>query len=175
MSLAITAKQIGKRYFVPHSGTKSTRSSLIDRIRHPFKGRKHDTTEEFWAIRDFDLDVKVGDRIALIGANGAGKSTLLKIFSRLTQPTTGEARIRGRMASLLEVNTGFHPELTGRENIFLKAAIHGMPKSEVVRRFDEIVDFSGVEKFWTCQLNTTLPGCTCDWGFPLRLIWIQTS
>ena len=103
--------------------------------------------DEFWALRDVSFDVQPGEVIGVIGRNGAGKSTLLKILSRITEPTSGEARIRGRVASLLEVGTGFHPELTGRENVFLNGTILGMTKAEVSAKFDEIVAFSGVDKF----------------------------
>ncbi|HRO70476.1 MAG TPA: ABC transporter ATP-binding protein, partial [Chitinophagaceae bacterium] len=109
--------------------------------------------EDFWALQDIDLKVESGERIGIIGRNGAGKSTLLKILSRITWPTTGEAIIRGRLASLLEVGTGFHPELTGRENIFLNGSILGLKKAEIVRQFDAIVDFSGVEKFLDTPLK----------------------
>ena len=103
--------------------------------------------ESFWALRGVSFEVKQGEVVGLIGRNGAGKSTLLKILSRITEPTEGRAWIRGRVASLLEVGTGFHPELTGRENIFLNGAILGMTRSEIRRRFDEIVAFAEVEKF----------------------------
>lgn len=103
--------------------------------------------ETLWALKDVDFQVKVGEAVGIIGRNGAGKSTLLKILSRVTAPTSGMVKAKGRIASLLEVGTGFHPELTGRENIFMNAAIMGMSRAEVARKFDEIVDFSGVEKF----------------------------
>ncbi len=105
------------------------------------------STEELWALRQVSFDVKQGEAIGIIGRNGAGKSTLLKILSRITSPTSGEVRLKGRIASLLEVGTGFHPELTGRENVFLNGAILGMTKGEIRKRFDEIVDFSDVERF----------------------------
>src|SRR5690606_1916490 len=111
------------------------------------KGGNKSKKEEIWALRDVSFDVKQGQALGIIGRNGAGKSTLLKILSRVTDPTEGYGELRGRVGSLLEVGTGFHPELTGRENIFLNGAILGMQKREIEARFDEIVDFSEVEKF----------------------------
>jgi len=106
-----------------------------------------DGEDRFWALKDIDFEVNQGDRIGIIGKNGAGKSTLLKILSRVTAPTKGSVKVKGRIASLLEVGTGFHPELTGRENVFLNGAILGMSKQEIRKKFDEIVDFAGIEKF----------------------------
>lgn len=106
-----------------------------------------DEVEEFWALKDVSFDVNQGEVVGIIGRNGAGKSTLLKILSRITEPTQGRVTLRGRVASLLEVGTGFHPELSGRENIFLNGAILGMTRAEIKKKFDEIVDFAGVEKF----------------------------
>src|SRR5258708_9046245 len=103
--------------------------------------------EEFWALRDISLEIEQGEVVGIIGRNGAGKSTLLKTLSRITDPTSGRIGIKGRVASLLEVGTGFHPELTGRENIFLNGAILGMTRPQIIPRFDEIVDFAGVAKF----------------------------
>jgi lipopolysaccharide transport system ATP-binding protein len=110
--------------------------------------KKHkDLNEDFWALKDVSFEIKQGDTVGIIGRNGAGKSTLLKILSRTTTPTSGEIKIKGKIASLLEVGTGFHPELTGRENIYLNGAILGMRKKEIDMKFDEIIDFSGIEKF----------------------------
>ncbi len=105
------------------------------------------SSEDFWALKDVSFEVKQGDVLGIIGRNGAGKSTLLKILSRITEPTIGQIRLKGRVASLFEVGTGFHPELTGRENIFLNGAILGMTRAEIKRNFDAIVDFAGIERF----------------------------
>jgi lipopolysaccharide transport system ATP-binding protein len=118
------------------------------KLIHPFAAPEYDPThEEFWALKDVSFDIQQGDRVGIIGRNGAGKSTLLKILSRITEPTSGKISIKGRVASLLEVGTGFHPELSGRENIYLNGAILGMSKAEIKSKFDEIVAFAEVEKF----------------------------
>ena len=153
----IEIRGIGKKYNISHQrgGYIALRDILANILRSPFKFAKHKakqivgitTKEDFWALRDINFDVMPGEVIGIIGANGAGKSTLLKILTGITPPTEGEIKMRGRVASLLEVGTGFHPELTGRENIFLNGAILGMTKKEIARKFDEIVAFSGVEKF----------------------------
>ena len=145
--IAISVHGLGKQYRIARNAreTHSTLAeSLIARARRPFARGQ---TDSFWALRDVSFDIKRGDVVGVIGRNGAGKSTLLKVLSRITQPTTGEIDVWGRIGSLLEVGTGFHPELTGRENIFLNGAILGMTRGEIRRRFDEIVDFAEVEKF----------------------------
>jgi len=142
--IAIRARNVSKSYRIQHEARPTTFSeSLINKIKRPLAR----TSETFWALKDVNFDVEKGDVVGIIGRNGAGKSTLLKVLSRITAPTTGEITIRGRVGSLLEVGTGFHPELTGRENIFLNGAILGMKRREIESQFDEIVDFAGVEQF----------------------------
>jgi lipopolysaccharide transport system ATP-binding protein len=146
----IKVENLGKKYVIRHQQERYT--ALRDVIANKVKsiGRKKLDTgekEEFWALKDVSFDIKQGDRVGIIGRNGAGKSTLLKLLSRITEPTTGSIALKGRVSSLLEVGTGFHPELTGRENIYLNGAILGMSKREIKAKFDEIVEFAEVEKF----------------------------
>lgn len=164
MTIAIHVENVSKCYTIAHQRAnrdESLRVALERSVRAigaRMLGRNGKTsvllpdsevesTEDFYALNDISFEVKTGERVGIIGANGAGKSTLLKILSRITEPTKGRITIRGRVSSLLEVGTGFHPELTGRENIFLNGAILGMPRSEIRKKFDEIVDFSEVERF----------------------------
>lgn len=143
----IKVENISKRYFIAHNQPPRDQS-LCEMLAAPFQKRlPKRTAEEFWALKDINFQVEPGDRIGIIGRNGAGKSTLLKVLSKITTPTTGRISIEGRIASLLEVGTGFHAELTGRENIFLNGAILGMKRAEIKRNFDAIVDFAGVGKF----------------------------
>lgn len=154
----ISVENLGKKYILGHRSQERYTSlrdvmangvkKFAQKLRHPFVGQKDDPSmEEFWALKDLNFDIHQGDRVGIIGRNGAGKSTLLKILSRITEPTTGQVKIRGRVASLLEVGTGFHPELSGRENIYLNGAILGMSNAEIRSKFDEIVAFAEVEKF----------------------------
>jgi len=152
MSAAIKVEGLGKRYRLGRmrQGYRTLRESLTDLATAPFRRRARGAggrSEEFWALRDLDIEIRPGEVVGIIGRNGAGKSTLLKVLSRITRPTTGQVRLRGRIASLLEVGTGFHPELTGRENIYLNGSILGMPRREIARKFDEIVAFAEVERF----------------------------
>jgi ABC-type polysaccharide/polyol phosphate transport system ATPase subunit len=148
----ISVRGLGKKYVLGKSLRHDTfRDSLAGLVRGALRRRplpeSRQRAEEFWALKDVSFDVQEGEVLGIIGRNGAGKSTLLKVLSRITEPTTGEIRTRGRVASLLEVGTGFHPELTGRENVFLNGAILGMRQAEIRAKFDEIVAFSGVERF----------------------------
>lgn len=151
--IVVSARNVGKSYTIAHQSTRyySIRETLAGTAKE-FLSRLRGqgglgSSEQFWAVRDVSFDIYRGEVIGIIGRNGAGKSTLLKLLSRITKPDTGEIRITGRVGSLLEVGTGFHPELSGRENVFLNGAILGMPKSEIVRKFDEIVAFAEVERF----------------------------
>ena len=167
-AIAIHVESLSKRYLVGHQSRREKYTALRDVLDREarnlarktidmLRGRpivQGDDVREFWALKDVDFDVKQGDVVGVIGRNGAGKSTLLKVLSRITEPTTGRIRLTGRIASLLEVGTGFHPELSGRENIFLNAAILGMSRREVRRKFDEIVAFAEVENF----LDTPVKG-----------------
>jgi lipopolysaccharide transport system ATP-binding protein len=151
---AILVENLGKRYVIGHRRSKNDgmRHVIEAAVRAPFAwlrsgGGPRKEKSDFWALKDVSFDIKKGDVVGIIGRNGAGKSTLLKLLSRITVPTKGRIRINGRVASLLEVGTGFHQELTGRENIFLNGAILGMKHSEIIRKFDEIVDFSEIKEF----------------------------
>jgi lipopolysaccharide transport system ATP-binding protein len=155
MTAAIRVSDLGKSYAVRHGGERANYRTLREslaglmtlparRIRGARSGR---ASGEFWALKDVNFEVQPGEVVGIIGHNGAGKSTLLKILSRITRPTTGRIDLRGRVGSLLEVGTGFHPELTGRENIYLNGSILGMTRWEINRKFDEIVAFAGVDRF----------------------------
>jgi homopolymeric O-antigen transport system ATP-binding protein len=149
----IHAESLGKRYRRGLRAETGLRHALENFLRSPLSVFRGNHQESFWALKDVSLDVREGEVLGLIGRNGAGKTTLLKILSRITRPTTGWAEIHGRVGSLLEVGTGFHPELTGRENTFLSGAILGMSKREIARKFDEIVAFAELEKFIDTQVK----------------------
>jgi lipopolysaccharide transport system ATP-binding protein len=151
MSSIIEIRGLGKKYKLAEAQRYLALRDMISHAGKKLFGKRPayrtGREKEFWALRDIDLDIQQGDRVGIIGRNGAGKSTLLKILSKITPPTTGDINLHGRVASLLEVGTGFHPELTGRENIFLNGAILGLSKKEIQKKLDEIVEFSGVENF----------------------------
>ncbi len=172
--IAIRVDNLGKRYVIGRQRPvpKSLSGKLARAFASPFdwlssqiKGPSG--AEIFWALRDVSFEVKRGEVLGVIGRNGAGKSTLLKILSRITEPTTGKAEIHGRVGSLLEVGTGMHPELTGRENIYLNGCILGMRKTEIDRKFDEIVDFSGIEKFIDTPVKRYSSGMRVRLGFAI--------
>ncbi len=160
MTLALKAENISKQYRLGQVGT-GTLSHDLNRLWHQIIGKedpylkigesndrtKKGNSEYVWSLRDINFEINQGDAVGIIGRNGAGKSTLLKLLSKVTKPTTGKIYTNGRIASLLEVGTGFHPEMTGRENVYLNGAILGMTRKEITRKFDEIVDFSGVERY----------------------------
>lgn len=145
--IVIDITQLSKRYALSHRHRPDSLKAWIKGLVRQAPKSTRSGDEEFWALKDISLQVRQGQCLALEGKNGSGKSTLLKILSRIIPPTSGNIRVRGRVASLLEVGTGFHPELTGRENIFLNGAMLGCHELQIRRRFDAIVDFSGVERF----------------------------
>ena len=159
-SPVIKVENLSKQYRLGQVGTGSL-SHDLNRLWYKARGKddpylkigeennreSKGDSDYVWALKDINFDIEQGDRVGIIGRNGAGKSTLLKILSRTTSPTTGSVKIKGKVASLLEVGTGFHPDLSGRDNIFLNGAILGMSKRDIKSRFDEIVDFAGVERY----------------------------
>ncbi len=169
----IQVENLSKKYMIfneKQESYKTLRDVIANRVKFiPTKLRGKENSqpsyEEFWALQDVSFEVKQGERVGIIGRNGAGKSTLLKILSRITEPTRGRVNVKGRVASLLEVGTGFHGELTGRENIFLNGAILGMSKGEIKKKFDEIVAFAEVEKFLDTPVKRYSSGMSVRLGF----------
>lgn len=151
MKPILEIQNVSKKFRIAHE--MSPYLTFQGRLMNLLRFKSTMTSEEFWALKDVSFSILPGESVGIIGKNGAGKSTLLKILSRITPPSTGRIITRGRIASLLEVGTGFHPELTGRENIFLNGSILGMKRKEIQQKFDAIVDFSGVEKFLDTPLK----------------------
>lgn len=168
-STAIQVERLGKKYQIGVSKETSystLRETLSNTVNGFFKAKQsRDESKDFWALQDISFTVKKGEVIGIIGANGAGKSTLLKLLSRITEPSTGQITLYGRVASLLEVGTGFHPELTGRENIFLSGTLLGMSRKEIKQQFDAILAFSGVEKFVDTPVKRYSSGMRVRLGF----------
>lgn len=169
-NVAVAFTDIGKRYRISHE--REPYGRLSESIAGAVRGavsrgqeRQSGTTETFWALRNITFDVERGEVLGIVGRNGAGKTTLLKILSRITEPTTGRVELRGRVASLLEVGTGFHLELSGRENIYLSGAVLGMRRSDIQRRFDEIVEFADIERFLDTPVKRYSSGMLVRLGF----------
>jgi lipopolysaccharide transport system ATP-binding protein len=166
MAAAITANRLGKRYRIGHREPYVALRDVIARVAtRPFRRRATLDHETIWALRDVSFEVGDGEVVGVIGRNGSGKSTLLKVLSRITEPTVGEAFVRGRVGALLEVGTGFHPELTGRENVFVNGAMLGMARRDIVRRFDEIVAFAGIAPFIDTAVKHYSSGMQMRLGF----------
>ncbi len=173
MAAAIQIENLSKKYMLSSGGGaayRTLREEIMHAVVRPVRWLRGGTVrarEEFWALRDVSFDVQPGEVMGIIGRNGAGKSTLLKILSRITRPTAGNVELKGRVGSLLEVGTGFHAELSGRENIFLSGAILGMKRAEIARRFDEIVDFAGIEQFLDTPVKRYSSGMYVRLGFSI--------
>jgi lipopolysaccharide transport system ATP-binding protein len=166
----IKVEHLSKQFKIGVDRTyKTLQNSITGAIKSPLSLLKKSNNDNntFWALKDVSFDIEEGEVVGIIGRNGAGKSTLLKILSRITEPTEGKITMHGRVASLLEVGTGFHPELAGRENIYLNGSILGMKKREIDAKFDEIVKFAEIEKFLDTPVKRYSAGCTCG----LHSLW----
>ena len=181
MKPIVNVENLGKQYRIGTRGAAygSLRESIVTAVRNPIRGLGRrigkSSDQTIWALKDVNLQVQPGEVLGVIGRNGAGKSTFLKILSRITEPTTGKIEVYGRVGSLLEVGTGFHPELTGGENIYLNGAILGMRKTEIRVRFDEIIAFAEIEKFVDTPVKHYSTECTCVWLSQWQPTWNRRS
>ncbi len=168
-SIAVTAQNLGKAYYLGGQDRKyrTFRDALLRKLKNPFSAFRRQEIKPFWALRNLDMEIGQGEVVGIIGQNGAGKSTLLKILTRITRPTEGKALLNGRTGSLLEVGTGFHPELTGRENIFLSGAILGMQRAEIRDKFDDIVAFAEIDRFLDTPVKHYSSGMYVRLGFAI--------
>ena len=167
MQTVIKAENLSKQFRIGRlrNNDGTLRDLVGNIIKYPFNLKKNNPTDNLWALRDVSFEVKQGEAFGIIGGNGAGKSTLLKILSRIIKPTSGNAKLKGRVGSLLEVGTGFHPDLSGRENIFLNGAVLGMPRRVVEKKFDEIVAFSDLENFLDTPIKFYSTGMSARLAF----------
>ncbi len=174
MTHSIVVENLSKQYQLGQLQHETMlREAIVSFFKNPLKKLRREK-ELIWALKDVEFNVDEGEVVGIIGRNGAGKSTLLKVLSRITYPTTGSITVHGRVASLLEVGTGFHEELTGRENIFLNGSILGMRRKEIVAKMDQIIDFAGVEKFVDTPIKRYSTGMKLRLGLASRLISTPT-
>src|SRR5581483_4670347 len=165
---AIRFENVSKRFLLHHERTRSLQDLFVRKLSA--RKRQQDTVEEFWALRDVSFEVPTGEMVGLVGPNGAGKSTILKLLARIIEPTSGKVSINGRLNALIELSAGFHEELTGRENIFLSAALLGLSRADIRKQLDEIIAFSELEKFIDTPVKHYSSGMHMRLGFAIATV-----